>query len=114
MNKSDKADDILQQRRPKQIEEYSPTEILIVWSTGEKFSLPFLNLRFECPCALCIDEHTGARKIKLSSIAPEIKPTKVELVGRYAIQIFWNDAHSTGMYHYDRLYDLCKLNGTKL
>jgi DUF971 family protein len=28
-------------------------------------------------------------------------------VGRYALQFTWNDGHATGIYHYDRLYELC-------
>lgn len=36
-----------------------------------------------------------------------LKPERVELVGRYALQIFWNDSHSTGIYSFDYLRGLC-------
>jgi DUF971 family protein len=38
----------------------------------------------------------------------------VNIVGRYAVQIDWSDGHSTGMYHFDRLRDLCESQGQKL
>ncbi len=33
-------------------------------------------------------------------------PTKIEPVGRYAIQIHWSDSHSTGLYTWEKLWDL--------
>ena len=38
---------------------------------------------------------------------PSIKMTNVEPVGNYAVQIFWNDGHSTGIYSYDHLRKIC-------
>jgi DUF971 family protein len=39
--------------------------------------------------------------------ARPLKPERAELVGRYALQIFWNDGHSTGIYSFDYLRSLC-------
>jgi DUF971 family protein len=36
-----------------------------------------------------------------------IGPIRAELVGRYALQIFWNDGHSSGIYAFDYLRRLC-------
>ncbi len=90
------------------------TSALIEWSTGERYTLSYIDLRFNCPCASCVDEHSGERTIQLSSISPEIRPTQVQVVGRYAIQFTWSDQHSTGMYHFDRLHQLCQTQGHKL
>jgi DUF971 family protein len=99
---------------PIKIEPLSPTEMLIEWNTHEKYALPYVEIRFYCPCAGCVDEHTGQRTIEKSSISPEIRPTQVQLVGRYAIQMTWSDNHNTGMYHYDRLIELCQKQGKKI
>jgi len=32
---------------------------------------------------------------------------KAELVGRYALQIYWSDGHSSGIYTFDYLRNLC-------
>ena len=96
---------------PTRIDKHSLTEMLLEWSTGKRYSLAFVELRFRCPCAACVDEHTGQRVIKKESISPEIRPTNVQLVGRYAVQITWTDGHSTGMFHYDTLAKLCEKYG---
>ncbi len=83
-----------------------PNHLAMAFDDGAAFEVPYLELRFLCPCASCVDEITGQRTIKKSSIKPDIKPMKVEPVGRYGIHINWSDGHSTGMYHFDRLYEL--------
>lgn len=99
---------------PTQIEPLSPIEMFMTWNNGEKFSVPYVEIRFYCPCAGCVDEHTGKRTIQKTSIAPDIRPAAVELVGRYAVQISWSDGHNTGIYHFDRLFELCQKQGRKL
>lgn len=100
--------------QPTRIEKHTGTEMLIAWNTGEEYALPFVDIRYYCPCAGCVDEHTGERTILRSSIQPDIRPESIQVVGRYALQIQWNDKHSTGMYHFDRLYELCLKQGRKL
>jgi DUF971 family protein len=93
----------------------SPSEnhrLSLIFDNGEEYQVPYLDLRFECPCANCVDEITGQRTLKRGSIKPDIKPMKVEPVGRYAIHIKWSDGHSTGMYHFDRLYEIAKKSRT--
>lgn len=33
----------------------------------------------------------------------------VQAVGSYAVQFFWNDGHSTGIYTWDYLWQACAL-----
>ncbi len=99
---------------PILIQPHSSTEILLGWNNNERYALPYSELRFYCPCAGCVDEHTGQRTVERSSIDPEIRPTGVNLVGRYAVAITWSDRHDTGMYHYERLWELCQKQGRKL
>lgn len=88
--------------------------MLIGWSTGEAFRVPYFELRFQCPCAACVDEHTGKRTLRREQVDPKVRPLGVQPIGRYAIQIAWSDRHSTGMYHFDSLYGICAANGEKL
>jgi DUF971 family protein len=93
---------------PTQVEPFSPKEIRIAWSDGMECTLPYAELRFQCPCASCVDEHTGKRIIRRESINPDVRPTGVQPIGRYALQFTWSDGHGTGIYHYDRLHELCQ------
>jgi DUF971 family protein len=96
------------------IEPQNPLEMRFTWETGELYSLPYQELRFHCPCAGCIDEHTGERIVRRETIDASIRPLAAESIGRYAIALRWSDQHSTGIYPYDRLYDLCQKLGQKL
>jgi DUF971 family protein len=84
----------------------SESKILLRFDTGEEFRIAPLDLRFECPCATCVDEITGRRTLKRETLNPNVKPVKIEPVGRYGIHVEWSDGHRTGMYHFDRLYEL--------
>jgi DUF971 family protein len=98
---------------PTQIDRYSDTEMLLAWDSGERFTIPFVEVRFHCPCAACVDEHTGRRTLQRASIPPGIRPQAVQIVGRYALQITWNDGHATGMYPFDHLHEVCLGSGKK-
>ena len=89
--------------------------LAIDWSDDHRSLYPYRYLREKCPCATCTDAHgTGAPKTvpSLSSMAlpmfeKALKPERAELVGRYALQIYWSDGHSTGIYSFDYLRELC-------
>lgn len=38
---------------------------------------------------------------------PAPKMLNVEPVGSYALKIFWNDGHSSGIYSWDHLRNIC-------
>jgi len=89
--------------------------IQVDWSDGHHSSFTLEYLRDECPCATCTGAHgTAPQKTNYSTPAnpfpmfkPALKMDNVAPVGNYAIQIFWNDGHSTGIYSYDHLRKIC-------
>jgi DUF971 family protein len=97
-------------RVPKKIEPKSDREVLIVWNTDEETIIPYFELRYQCPCASCVDEHTGKRTLKREQVKSDVRPLHIVPVGRYAIQIQWNDGHSTGMYPFDSLFKIANLS----
>jgi DUF971 family protein len=81
-------------------------DITVKWQDGHQSLYPARFLRLNCPCAACVDEVTGARRH--SAVASDnVKPLGIQLVGNYAISIQWSDAHSTGIYAFDKLRKLC-------
>jgi DUF971 family protein len=90
--------------------------IEIDWEDGHHSSYACAYLRDECPCATCTGAH-GTEPQKTNFSAPQKDPFQmfkpapkmlnVEPVGHYAIKIFWNDGHSTGLYSYDHLRKIC-------
>lgn len=87
----------------------------ITWADGHSSHFDFAFLRDHCPCATCNDER--AKKDSLagmhlaSPLLPMYKPKpraqSATQVGNYAIQISFNDGHSTGIFSYDYLRTLC-------
>ena len=81
-------------------------ELVISWSNQDKSVYKYRDLRFQCPCALCVDENTGKRVIKLASVHDDTIIVDWIFVGRYALQFLWSDAHETGIYPYTMLLRL--------
>ncbi|MBZ5528597.1 MAG: DUF971 domain-containing protein [Acidobacteriia bacterium] len=86
----------------------------ITWADAHSSHFDFAYLRDECPCAACNDE----RQKKIAFAAPSSSPllpifkpkpraTSVVPVGNYAIQIFFSDGHSSGIFSYDHLRTIC-------
>lgn len=91
---------------PKTLEVIGP-ELAIVWSDGAESYLKLTDLRRLCPCAYC-----GGERDLLGRVAkPPSRPLTAESfrllgtapVGGYAVQLFWADGHSDGLYTFDKL-----------
>ena len=90
----------------------------IDWQDGHKSAWDFKWLRNACPCATCIDERgkegrkAGEQKPKKADLlpmyAPPAKPASAQAVGRYAIQLNWQDGHSAGIYSWEYLRRHCQ------
>jgi DUF971 family protein len=46
---------------------------------------------------------TGVRRLQESSLPKDVHPEAIHPVGRYAIQIYYSDGHSTGIYTWEKL-----------
>jgi DUF971 family protein len=92
---------------PTKIKRVSPNQTDVTWNDGHFGSYPSWYLRENCPCADCVDEFTGERKIVPGSIPASLERVHVELVGNYALQFNWSDDHNTGIYSFDLLRDIC-------
>ena len=93
----------------------SPTKIKIrdnefldiTWSDGKTRSIKLSNLRNNCPCAVCIAEKDEWSKSYIPLYTLEqLKITKIEIIGNYALGIKWEDGHDTGLYDYNYLLQL--------
>lgn len=78
----------------------------IIWNNETTSDFNLKELRFQCPCAKCVDEWSGKRIIKESSIPDDVVPLRLFNVGRYAVGIQWSDGHNSGIYSYDYLLQL--------
>ena len=85
-------------------------ELAIKWPDGQESFIPLTLLRRQCPCAGCKGEtdvmgnlHKGPEQ----ALTPDaFKLVRLDRVGQYAIQPWWADGHSTGIYSFDYLLKL--------
>jgi ATP-binding protein involved in chromosome partitioning len=82
------------------------THLHMNWSQDEQISVPFRRLRSSCPCAVCVDEITGQRRLDPDSVPDDIKPLKIIPLGNYAVGIEWSDGHASGIYSYEMIQSL--------
>jgi DUF971 family protein len=84
-------------------------ELAMVFHGGREIYLPLPLLRRSCPCAACQGEPDALGRVVRPHV--ELGPgafqlRRYEAVGGYALQLFWADGHSTGIYSFDYLIKL--------
>jgi DUF971 family protein len=72
---------------------------------GERYSLPCEYLRVYSPSAEVRGHGAGEEVLQTGKLNVGI--TAVKPVGRYALQLVFDDGHDTGLYAWDYLYELC-------
>ncbi len=81
-------------------------ELALAWADGSESYLTFEALRKGCPCAACQGEPDVTGMVIVPKVVHNERSFELlrhEMVGGYAIQLFWADGHSTGIYSYDYL-----------
>lgn len=96
---------------PKTIIRPKPYLLRIEWNTGQVTAITLRTLRDNCPCALCKGETIMGTTYSFG--LQVIKPGMYELQsltpsGNYGIQVSWVDGHSTGIYTWEILYNICQ------
>jgi DUF971 family protein len=90
----------------------------IEWDDAHQTHYSFQWLRDACPCATCNEEReqtgrgAGEPVKQAASLLPmykqPVKPNEVKPVGRYALSFSWNDGHTSGIYSWDYLRQMCQ------
>lgn len=87
-------------------------KLTIEWSDGHESIYSFAGLRAVCPCVECKGGHAhmgGPPDPRMVRDAEDTDLTmnRIEQVGGYALQFFWSDGHTTGIYTWSMLRDAC-------
>ncbi|HYP67882.1 MAG TPA: DUF971 domain-containing protein [Thiobacillaceae bacterium] len=76
----------------------------IAFDDGSRFELPYEYLRVYSPSAEVRGHGQGQEKLQVGK--KNVAIDHIEPVGNYAVCLFFNDQHNTGIYSWDYLYDL--------
>ena len=85
--------------------------LAIKWSDNNETLIKLYDLRDNCPCASCVGEKDVLGNLykgtpqKLNKNSYRI--ISIKSVGRYGIRPIWADGHSTGIFTYEFLLNLC-------
>ncbi|HZI17938.1 MAG TPA: DUF971 domain-containing protein [Pyrinomonadaceae bacterium] len=93
---------------PREIMQESDAVLRVTWGDGRVCRFEAPALRRLCPCAQCVNEFTGERVLRADSVADDLEIADVEIVGRYALTFRWTDGHSTGIYSFRYLREICE------
>ena len=80
--------------------------LTITWDTGETFATSAEYLRVHSPSAEVQGHGPGEEVLQVGK--EDVLIEAIEPVGQYAINIFFDDNHNTGIYAWDTLYHLGK------
>lgn len=85
--------------------------LVVRWRDGHESRYPFDELRNVCPCADCraAEKPQGGLQVLTGPVVRrgEVRIVQISPVGRYALSFTWSDGHSTGIYSFDFLRQLC-------
>ena len=76
----------------------------VCFDTGECFNLPWQYLRVFSPSKEVRGRHGKGRILVTGK--EDVSITEMNPVGNYAIKIFFDDGHNSGLYDWDFLYEL--------
>ncbi len=91
--------------KPTEITLHTKSHILeIAFDDGKRFEMSAEYLRVNSPSAEVQGHGPGQEVLQIGKQDVNIK--KIEPVGTYAVQFFFDDNHDTGIYSWDTLYRL--------
>ncbi len=99
---------------PTHLERQGDGRLDIAWSNGAHRTYRPGALRKACPCATCREQRGAEEQDKMKSLLKVISPeealpltiARMEPVGNYAYKIVFSDGHDTGIFTFDRLWEL--------
>lgn len=91
-------------KTPTDIRLHSKSNLLEITFSDEVFKLPCEYLRVYSPSAEVQGHGPGQEVLQLAK--EDVGIVAIEPVGHYAVRLVFSDAHNSGLYSWDYLYEL--------
>lgn len=95
---------------PTKIHLHKKTQVLDIHFNENSYNLSAEFLRVHSPSAE-VKGHAGSGG-STPYAKRNVKIEKLEMTGNYAVRIFFDDGHSSGLYSWPYLYELCTQHDT--
>lgn len=80
----------------------------VEWADGHRSHYEFDYLREQCPCATCRASREGGQQQTVLLLDTEkLRAVEAVPVGHYAVRFVFSDGHSTGIYSFGYLREIC-------
>ena len=93
--------------RPVAVENLEPATLWIEWADGHESLYPHRLLRERCECAACVDEWSRRPILDPATLPIDLRLDRWDPTGRYGLNLFFSDGHSTGIYSFRLLRAMC-------
>lgn len=91
--------------RPTELRLHRASRLLeLVFDDGARYRLPCEYLRVYSPSAAVRGHGPGQEVLQVGK--ENVNITAIEPVGHYAVKLYFDDGHSSGIYSWDLLYNL--------
>lgn len=91
--------------RPTELRLHRASRLLeLVFDDGARYQLPCEYLRVYSPSAAVRGHGPGQEVLQVGK--ENVNITAIEPVGHYAVKLYFDDGHSSGIYSWDLLYNL--------
>ncbi len=97
---------------PTEIARLDDGQLLIAWSDGQRLVYTARQLRDSCPCATCREKRNQEKPLLPVLSEAETLPLGIsgmKPVGHYAYSVEFSDGHDTGIFTFDLLRELGRL-----
>ncbi len=95
-----------EERRPTEIQLHRRSrELELSYANGENYRLSCEYLRVYSPSAEVLGHGPGQEVLQVGK--KNVNISNVKPVGNYAVQLYFDDGHETGLFSWNYLYQLC-------
>lgn len=88
--------------------------VVVDWRDGHQSHYTFPYLREQCPCATCREHRARGQEVTQSRVKSTLpiykepaRALQAESVGNYAVRFAFSDGHTTGIYSFEHLREIC-------
>jgi DUF971 family protein len=84
-------------------------DMALTYDDGTTHTVAYDDLRHACPCAKCApmrNEDNTSRTLRRQIEALPAEKPQVRTVGNYALAFEWQQGCSSGIFRFERIYDL--------
>ncbi len=92
---------------PIQVKVVEQSKLILRWDDNSESTILLETLRKFCPCATCATDRESRSKSYIPIFySSQKKINKINVIGKYALGINWEDGHNTGIYEFSFLKNL--------